>query len=44
VRDIVLGVLALALVAGGGIVVIDTLVIRKIRQIATATRDRREDG
>ncbi len=42
--DIIFGVLALALVAGGGIVVVDALVIRKIRQLAAARSDRGEDG
>jgi hypothetical protein len=44
VTDIIFGVLALALVAGGGIVVVDALVIRKIRQLAATKSDRREDG
>jgi hypothetical protein len=44
VTESILIVLALALTAGGGIVVIDAIVIRKIRQLAAARSDRGEDG
>jgi hypothetical protein len=39
VGELLLGVVVLALVAGGGIVVIDALIIGKIRKMATRKDD-----
>jgi hypothetical protein len=43
VGELVLGVLVLALIAGGGIVVIDALIIRRIRRLAAADRIKPEE-
>ena len=41
--DLLLGAIVLALVAGGGIVVIDALIIRRIRRTAAADRAKTEE-
>lgn len=39
----ILAVIALAVVAGGGIIAIDALVIRKIRRLAPSSKPRSQD-
>jgi hypothetical protein len=43
VGELLLGVIVLALVAGGGIVVIDALIVRTVRRMAAADRTKPEE-